>query len=409
MKQLWENLWQRFHRRDRFLVLELSPREVRVTRLAVDFNRKEIERGETVSAAIEGGTGYDEVRAHLTRLLRRFRFARPMILVSLDPRFATTLHAPVVLVREKPREAVDEADLDNRVAQSLSRIFNRGRARAAKKMAVGELDAVLADVAVKRVKLDGHRVVNPVGFPARTLEFEFIETFVARPLLEFLRGLFPLRRLRFLAERGTMIAALLEYTSGSYEFALIEILEEETHVIVAEGASLGWTATITWGRLAFYRAFQDAFGVSSHVAGEMFDLYLVRQGSPGMLRAFEKLLIPVSGDLARAIGKTIGRLELKELYITAPFKLPPFLFGTGFRETLPSRMRSIPFEGAALIRELGFECRGAGAHENIEAFPALATLLSFYFLPHDDSMTRIARRHARWLISEERDEKILLK
>ena len=150
-------------RRERFLVLEILNRFLRASFIKADFSRKRLEILKIVSRHHEYES-QDLILELIKNLLKGFgKLDRYRIIVCLDPALATTIHSTVVLVRDKPKEPIDESDLNNRIAQGIWRLFDRERSPAAVKMKSRDLDVLLTDVKVRRIKLDGHKVINPLG------------------------------------------------------------------------------------------------------------------------------------------------------------------------------------------------------------------------------------------------------
>ena len=106
-------------------------------------------------------------------------------ILALDSDFAHTVNSSIGIIRDNPKETITESDLDNILFQALWRFFDRYRATAAGRLGVGDVDVVLSDIRVGEIKLDGHKVINPVGFKAKSAEIYLSETFISRKLFDF--------------------------------------------------------------------------------------------------------------------------------------------------------------------------------------------------------------------------------
>jgi hypothetical protein len=395
-----KNLLLRLGKRERFYAVSLVAGEGHFARFSVDLNRREIEVQDLQIHSFPADdviAGLNLVRRFL-RPLRRHRGAT--VLVSLDPAFATTVQASVALLREKPEETIDDADLDNRVAQGIWRLFNGERSRAAKKMLTSDLDVIMTEVAVKHVKLDDHRVVNPVGFPARTIEVLFSGTFSPRICAEELRNLVPAPRVLFMGEHGVFEADLLSRVSGDDHFLLAEIFSDRCHVFMVQGTSMTGVAAFSWGKENLINAITEEFLVSRKVAEHMFQLYLIRQASGVLLRRMEKLLQGEFLHFVQILAEPIEKHVPKAVYLFSSFELPPFVFSPGFRGTFSERIRFLPVPTEMFFDELGFSVTMPEGMSVPALFAPLAAFLEFYFIPRGDKMNMVARRHARWLVKD---------
>lgn len=372
---------------------------IRVTFLAVDFEEKIIEVRGMASSSCETGD-ISCITETMKKLLRGFgKLVRHRIIVSLDPAFATTIHSSVTLMRDRPKDPIDEADFDNRIAQGIWRLFDRERGKAASKMDVGDLDILMTDVKVKQVKLDGHRVVNPLGFKAKTVEIHYSMTFCPRPFVEALRKVIAPSQLSFMAEGGVMMADVLAKLEEHRELLLLELSPSSTHLFLVHGSATVWIERIAWGTGNFTSVLSDAFAVSADVAEKIFNLYLLRQASPSVLRRIEQLLKQEFSAFAEHLREPVARYNLSALYLFALARLPEFIFSSSaFRLALRRRVRILPVTEELMRDRLGFSLAWARSVQHKLIFPELAAFLEFYFLPYDDKMNKIAQRHARWLI-----------
>ncbi len=385
--------------KERFLVVEILNKLVRASFIKINFEKKALEMVKVISQKHEL-TDQAQILKLVKRLLRQFgKLTRYKIIFSLDSLFATTIHASAVLARDKPKTPIDETDLDNRVAQGIWRLFDRGRGRAAQKMKVRDLDVLLTDVKVKRVKVDGHRLVNPLGFKAKTVEIQFIQTFCPGPFIAELKKIIPAGQLTMLAEAGVPETDVISRTVSVPNFLLLTLFSGQASVFLADGSSINHLATVSWGKENLIKAIAQNFAVSTSVAEEIFELYLIRQASQAVLKRIEKLLLEQFGLLFASVSKAVSKYKVELIYILAFFNLPQFVFSQGLRRQLNLRARLLPAAHELIRDQLGFDIKFRRAPNTTGMFSSLAALLEFYFSPHDDKINKIARRHARWLIS----------
>ena len=169
---------QLFLKGDKYVVIELLDHYIQVTVLRTDFKTKQITITRAFSEEIPEFNAVSALK-EARRILKKISgLKKYKIILSLDSSFATTMYSSVSLVRTNPKDVIDEADLDNLISQAIWRFFDKHRFRVAQKMNVDEVDVLLTDVRIRDIRIDGHRVVNPIGFKSKAVEIFFSQTFV---------------------------------------------------------------------------------------------------------------------------------------------------------------------------------------------------------------------------------------
>ncbi len=396
MREIFGYLPIFFKRPERFTVLEVLGDSLRATGFRVSFDEKRIEVGKTVSAHADQSS-----EIFLAALMARLagKGGRKLIL-SADSRWASTIHSVVVLARDRPKAPIDDADLENRIAQGTWKLYDRERGRAAKKMKVTDLDVALTEVRAAGVKLDGHRVLNPAGFRAKTIELSLSQTFSPRSFIAAMKGRFPMERLALFSEGAVMVADVIRRATGRESFLLASVAEKSTNVSVVDGSTVVSLNSVSWGKGNFISSLADVFSVSANVAEELFRIYLIRQASPPVLKKIEESLSGEFDSFIGSLSAAISRYNPNAVYWYASFTLPEFIFSSSARYRSSARINFLPVNLDLFREDLGFTIQwGKGLLPDISAVPALSALLEFYFLPPDDALSRMARRHARWLMS----------
>jgi len=380
------------------LIIEISNQFVRVSFFKVNFSRKQIEAVKILSEANTLGNAATTLNL-VKSILKRFRGSRRAnIILSLDPVLATTIHSTVTLIRDKPKTPIDEPDLDNRIAQGIWRMFDRERGKAAEKMGVGDLDVLLTDVRVKNLKLDGHKVLNPLDFQAKTIEIQFTQTFNPRTFANEVRKLIPAEQLALMAENGSLEADMLAKLARVESFLLVDLFDERVNIYLSDGSTVTYIDAVSWGKRNLLGTLSEFFAVSERVAEKIFRIYLAGEASPWMRKRIDRLLADEFRKLTEPLGKLTAKYNSEAIYLMAFFDVPDFVFEPEFKHQFPGKVRILPVNHELLRAELGFELLSKTVPTQ-NLFSPLAALLEFYFLPHDDKINRIARRHARWLIS----------
>lgn len=398
MSETLQRLTSFFRRKERFLILEILSGLVKIAVVRADFEKKRLEVTRVVSVE-HGGEEIFPVALIKKALKACGRLERYRIVVSLDPLLATTIHATAVLVRDRPKEPIDDSDLENRIAQGIWRIFDRGRSKAAVKMRVSDLDVLLTDVKVKKIRLDGHRVVNPIGFKAKTVEIQFSETFNPRSFIADLKMLLPEKRIMVIGEAGAVATDIVGKATGEENFFTLSMLNDRTHLFFSDGSAIGHLATYEWGKKDFIGAIAGAFSVSDAVSEEIFRLYILRQASQPVIKRIERLLTEEFLSLLDKLERPMRKYEPAAVYALPFFEAPEFVFGPSLRGELRKKAEFLPVSLDMLNEAFGFEIVSSSGRLERSMFAPLSALLGFYFSPHDDKMNRVARRHARWLIT----------
>lgn len=386
------------HRKERFLVIELLVHSARATFLRADFERKYIE---VVAMVSEGfNVQKDEhVFAAIKKALKALsKFGAAKIIISLAPEFATTIHSSVVMMRDNVKRPIDESDLENHIGKAIWKLLDQERGRAALKMGVGDLELAVADVRVRGIRLDGHRVVNPIGFKARTVEIRFTQTLHPRSFLESLQEKLPRERIVLIAEGGVMDSDVLAKSTGTENFLMVRLMDDQSQIYYSQGSTIGYHSTVQWGRKNLIEAIQDLFSVSEKVADKIMGLYLISQASKTVLDKIEKTFLDSVSRLTESLRKPIISYGAGTVYLLPFFEVPEFMISQRFRGLLERHPKIQAVRESEVEHGLGFEVKYAfPSKENL--YTPLAALAELYFSSTDDTMNKIARRHARWLIS----------
>jgi hypothetical protein len=382
-----------FTRAEKFLCIDVSEDAVSAVRMKVYSSRKllVINREEATHIPV----GSREAIAALRKTVKRFGLGKQTnLLISFHSGLITAVHGAVVVVRERPKIPIDDPDLDNRIAKAMRKFFDRMRIPAAHKMNVSDLDAVLSDVMVKRVRLDGNRILNPVGFRAKTVEIQLIETIVPRFLGEYLKEIAPRVKTLFVTERGVARADLAAKIFEAPSSLLSEVLAKETHVFTADQGSFAHVATFAWGTRSIIASLEDAFAVDESVAVALLDIFLAGRASPPVLKALQAAITGECEQLAALLKPFFVRYGAEEICLNSPFSSPELIFGSRFRSAFGNRRPEITsLLDECMPERFGFSLAGR-PHALVRP---LISFFHFFFLPRDDRMNQVARRHARWL------------
>ena len=388
-----------FRKGERFLVIEILRHSIRASVLIAHFEKKKIAVTRSASVPVEA-TDFSLLASSFGKLIKKFGGGSGRrVICSAEPLFATTVHAHVTLVREHDHEAIDEADLDNLVGQAIWKLLDRHRSQAATKMNVGDIDVALADVRVRKILLDGHKVVNPVGFKAKTVEFHLTQTFSSKRFLHLLKEALPRASSVALIENGAAYANIVAKADGIPDFLLANVFEDRTDMFYCDRVSLSYADSFPWGEANMMRSLMTQFSLDAQTARRLLGAYLREEASPRFLRRFEEMLTEEFQIMAHGFTSHLDRVRSKAVYVQAFFALPRFVFSPSFSRRMSRRARLTEVTDAFLGDRLGFAVTHARAAAPQSDFATVAPVLEFYFSPLNDKIDLMVGRHTRWLVN----------
>lgn len=378
MKPFIQRLISLFSERERFLVVHADGAHMKTFQLALDKERalvpEDIQEYERPVKERRAGTP---------------AFPGPVIIAVEFPH-AMVASFPIRFEREHPKDPIIAIELENALAQAVGKAFTQSRKDAGELFGVDELDVMLAGSAVVEFAVQGHRVMNPVGFTGKIVTGVLELTLTRRDLLEDIHRLVG-RRDFFFTHMGRAAVKGLE-DMGKAPMALVKTDEEGSWVASMGGkksGSLLRNTPITWSPSEFLSSIEDAWGVSHETAKRIYDAYCegrVSERSRQFLRRlFEEDLKALCAELA--VQKIPPRVCL-----VSPVRFPePFPFKKGkylFVEP--------PHDG--VVKRIGVVFAPGGAKRaSGEWFMVLAPLVEWYSNKSDSTINHWLRRHLNWL------------
>ncbi len=378
-------------RRSRFTIAEVYADRVRLAQISLNREAKEI----IVHAFREITQGGEEGLRAAFRKMRLPRQSRALILA--DAGRTHTVYASLTQLRERPQEPIDEGDLDNLVSQAIWKYFDRNRGRIAKAMGVPEFDLLLSEAHVSAVRLDGHRVVSPLGFKARSFEAQFMQTYLSRAFSEAVNALGLRGRLAGVSEMAPAIARALQGGTTHPSFLLAVIARRETSVAGAEGTHVERSETVPWGTSHLADYIKERLALSLGATNEVLRRYTNGLCSDDLLRRLDALLLE---GLEFFISRVLRRLRgaaARALYLYATDPLPPIFFSAQFRRRFPPGVAFHPVRDETARQNFGYTVRYADGAAEERAAGLLLALLERERVPADARLESAAARRVRWL------------
>lgn len=377
-----------FDHKERFLVLEITAKKARGTLVKLDNINQEF-----IILKILAGE-----HASLKKLVKKLGdFNKCKIVVGLDPTLATTIHSSISLVRTNAKDPIDDADLDNLVSQAVWKFFDRHRNKVAVKMDINDFDVLLTDVRIGRIRLDGHKVVNPVGFKARSVEVQLSQTFTTRGVINQLKEFLPLENIVLITEAGTAWLHVIAQIHKEEGLLLANLFSDKTHLFSGNGQRLAYHDELTWGGDHMLEAVKSELGVGDEVARSIIRMFIKQKTSPMVARKIEQLILREASFLAKGLEMAMARYGHRLVYLNPFFELPPVLWSGSFKNKFGFSVKIMPVNVDFISENYNFKVKSkhrVGLNENL--FGVVALILETTLLP-SDKISQLARKRIRWL------------
>lgn len=337
--------------------------------------------------------------AALKKLLKKFKFlSQYRVILGLDSHLATTVYGSSVVVRDNFKEPIDEPDLDNLISQAVWKFFDRQRNKTAVKMNANDLDIVLSDVRIRGIKLDGHRVVNPAGFKAKSVEVQFSQTFLVREIFNKIKNLFPQGQAVFISENGSTWSNVISQSTPSPTFLLANIFKNKTVMFVSDRAQKSYWDNFPWGRQNVINSLAADLAVNQAISQSVIDLYQQNNMSMYFKKRLEQIFMKELQILANGLSLALGRHDAKLLYVNQLAEIPNIL-SPSFRGKFDRPVSLAAVHSDLISQSFGFQIKLRPGIADKNIFGALAYLLEWSLSPSEDKMSQIAKRRVRWLNS----------
>ncbi|MDO8429882.1 MAG: hypothetical protein Q7S73_00770 [bacterium] len=389
-----------FHKSDSYLLIEVLNHYVQLTVLKVDSNRKKILVVKSFFKPVSDFSSISIVK-ELKSLLKKIRNPKSYkIILSLDSKLGTTIHSSVSLVRQNSKTVIDEADIDNLISQAIWRFFDRQRLKVAQKMDIDDVDVLLSDVRIRGIRLDGHRVVNPIGFKSKSVEIFFSQTFIVREFMRGLRDLLPKDNLVLITETGTAISHILSKILGKDQFFLANLFPDQTSIYLASSNRLSHLDNFEWGENQLTHLLGRHFRLDSETAKSVIDNYIADNASQNFLRRFEGILTKELQIFVNGLESLVGEEnKSSDIYLNSFFNLPPVVFSSRFQNRFQKSIKLLPLSTNLITEKLGYEVQFKKSVSVKNPLSLLAAFFEINFLPQNDKMSHLANRRVRWLVT----------
>jgi len=319
------------------------------------------------------------------------------IIILGSSSFIFTVPAWVKVQRES-KEEVEEAELENLISQAVWKFLNVFRPQAVDVLGISETDILLADIRNLGVKVNGHKVLNPIGFKAKTIEFLIEETFVNRDYFRAIEEIFSQKsKPVFISELG-LVDSQVVFRSFNFEkpFTLTRFFPGSVLALSCENREkfkedisepiISLVGDISWDKDIFISRLSEKLGLSYEPSSKIIEAFYAGEVSSKIEKFIKDLISLEWKDFTKKISKKIS--PSKPVFIIEDKKIPEFVL----RKKEKPKMEKLDIQ--KIFKKLGFEI--GDVEESL--FSALAGFIEHYFSNHDDRLNKLARRRAKWLI-----------
>ena len=369
--------------REKFLLLEIAPKRTSGLLLSVD-KEKNI-RAEKFWEDFS----FKKVHGDPLKSLRKRQ-----IIVSAHPEFVASIICPVSLERDEAnaQKPLNITELEGLFSQALGRLQSKYRREASLRLEVEELDVVLIGAKAGSFKVDGHMVLNPLGFHGRTPSAILELTFTTRQIFDDLKEFFKAQEGFFFT--GSPRAAL-SILSRLESLPLNLVLAENgrSFYFMLDKAAWGHAIKeekVPWSLGGIFEAISRALALSPKLTFAVYEKYLEKEMSDNMSNALGRVIKPEKDALLEELKKLNPRGRVY-VHSRAPLSFAfPFRLGRAV-------MDELPLETA--LERLGFRLEfGEWPFAKGEIFMRLAPFFEFYFDRSGSEINSRLRRRLHWLI-----------
>ena len=367
-----------FFRKEKFLLIEISRRKTSGLLLSLDSAKKLRLEKFWESPKESKFLGYLKGIGTIKKTI-----------IAVEPEFSFTTVIPLSLQRENVREPLEKVELENLLAQAVSRVFNQYRQEAGRELNIDELDVILADSRVTNFKVDGNQVINPLGFRAKEIRAVFEMTFSTRQVFSEIKSFLKNNDDFFFTEIGRAELRAIHKISPP-PVNLLMLGGDRSYFFSMEKTAAGWLMARKeprWSTSGLPKIISGHWSVSEKAAVGLYRAYLQKNVSPAVEKYFKKIFTPAIDSLLRQMQKF---KPSGKIYLDADEA--PMALLTERR----SALGEFPLD--AFLEKAGF---GINANkwfpEQSRVFRKLAPFFEFYYDKSNTDINHWLRRRLHWL------------
>jgi len=239
--------------------------------------------------------------------------------VFIPPSEGMTVFLPYFFERKNAGQKIEETELYDLISQSIWRLFDEQRISLGRRFDISELDVILADARVLSVKLDGSKVINPLGFSAKTIEIYLSATLMKRMKEDATRPGFSKNENILIVESNAAYARQLQDEKKVKKFIMAAVEEEAAYFYLIESSGkIVYLDDFNWGESHLIRDTIKSFAVSESGAKEILDRYFSGQTSLYFFKKFKPHLSRFLEELIHGIEAVIynNKMNKTPVYVS---------------------------------------------------------------------------------------------
>lgn len=330
--------------------------------------------------------------SRVSRLIRR-HLEHWKIIVVADASVATTMSYPLSLIRDSKKDSISASELENLLGQALVRVWNECRREASKKLGLDELDTIIIDQSVTRFKIDGHRVVNPIGFRAEKIEAVLDLTITNRLIFEDWKNFFGSgeeNHFFFTESAKSILASLKRATPIPINLLTLRSNRADSFILGDGKSGLNIKReSLAWSTGQIINSIAEFWSLSRSSSLKVYHQFLSNKLAPKTTDALNKILKPTIRSL---IGNISQQNFKGTVFVDSDLPLPfvfPHRLGRVALEELPDK---------SILSDLGFLIEDKDwPFKSKEIFTHLAPFVEFYYNNRDSAINHWLKRRIHWL------------
>ncbi len=323
-------------------------------------------------------------------------------IMVFDGHEAVVMQGLVSLPRADWNAEITMPELENAVRHGVWQLFQRDRPSAARFLKLQEMQLKLADATVMQLKLDGHKVISPIGFRSHTIDCLLRQTFVrAQPWQQMLTILASERIITVLERSGLWAghAALLTKSDALF----LDVGQNQTSIYSLSDGVVTYQDTVLWGTGAIFTNLVKQFGLQVEFAPMLIERYAARRVSDAVSKEIERVLLAEFAVLMHTIEARRTKKSVP-VYVHSVVPLPPLLSKDKLMRTLGVSSPYIVLDDTAIspagdpVVHYNKSVPRGGLSASYDT--AVLVVWQVSTGSHAALVTKTAKQRARWISSQ---------
>lgn len=396
------------HKWTRVLIFNISRKGLAALEADFNFDDKKIRLKNNLEFLAPVGEVFsmDDALSHLEKITQAASKNTSLIFLFEKPFLKSTLSA-FSIIREKPLELIDEEELENVILNLAWRLYDRERPIVSRVLGISEFDLILTLSKIKDPRIDGRKILNPIGFAGRRLGFTFENTYSQKDFWEKLTKI-PRRfkgEANFLVENNLVFDKVFSLLDE--KGILVEIGPEETRVGQL-GNFLKNSELFNWGEENITKLIAKSFSIPLEAARDLKERYQTGNLSGHSLHYLEKMLLTELKILIEGVSLAIKNFTAEDakgwnLYLSGSLvgfpKLLEYFRSYPWSRTIFKRRPVIePYQKEKIFDKINVAVEGL---ENLTCLDSLALTVAMaeLFMPESpyQELNKILKRRIKWL------------